>query len=99
MREFILLDLRTQMPYLPVEMREWPHERVLDWMLQYGEVRELETWRMPGQHGFVFRSWLGLSTPFVLTDDGDMFIPGARIHAWRRGSTSDDVSVGREGEA
>jgi hypothetical protein len=38
MTEFILVDLRTQMPYLPCEMRAWGRERILRWLRVYGEV-------------------------------------------------------------
>lgn len=40
MRRFILIDLYSQMPYLPLEMRSWPRERVLMWMRQFGEVQQ-----------------------------------------------------------
>ena len=82
MRTFILVDLRTQMPYLPQEMRDWPRERVLAWLRQYGEVRELETWTWPQGKAYVFCSWVGLYTSFVLTETGQMFVPGMRIAAW-----------------
>jgi hypothetical protein len=41
MRHFVLIDLYSQMPYLPQEMRFWPRERVLLWMRQYGEVGQI----------------------------------------------------------
>jgi hypothetical protein len=41
MREFILIDLQTQMPYLPQAMRDWPRERILAWLRVWGEVRRL----------------------------------------------------------
>jgi hypothetical protein len=30
--EFILIDLQTQMPYLPAYMRTWSRNRLLDWL-------------------------------------------------------------------
>jgi hypothetical protein len=84
MREFVLVDLQTQMPFLPREMREWPRERLLGWLRFYGEVREVkQPWGYDEQQTYVFQSWVGLHTAFVLTNSGEMFIPGTRIEAWR----------------
>jgi len=38
MAEFILVDLRSQMPYLPRIMRTWERERILRWLRVHGEV-------------------------------------------------------------
>jgi len=40
MRPFILLDLYSQADHIPPEVRTWSRQRVLDWMRQFGEVRE-----------------------------------------------------------
>lgn len=42
MRPFVLVDLYSQMPYLPREMRSWPRERVLMWMRLFGEVWQIQ---------------------------------------------------------
>ena len=84
MREFALIDLVAQMPYLPTFMRSWSHERLLSWLHLYGEVRTLDGEHLSGlgYNTYVFTSWTGLWTGFVLTDDGDMFVPGTSVAAW-----------------
>lgn len=86
MREFVLIDLGRQMPYLPRAMQAWPGDRLLAWLSVWGQVHEaheLERWSTPDRRLYVFRSWVGLWTGFVLTGDGRMFIPGTGIAAWR----------------
>lgn len=76
LREFVLIDLTTQMPYLPAFTREWPRERLLAWLRVWGEVYKIETpYSTPDDGWFAFRSWIGLMTPFVLSSDGHMYIP------------------------
>lgn len=86
MQEFILVDLATQMPYLPDTARTWPRERLLAWLRVWGEVLKLEWPQSPPDGGdsssYMFRSWSGPSTPFALTQDGHMFIRGTWIRAW-----------------
>src|SRR5215469_13620625 len=71
MRPFILLDLYSQAKFIPQEVRAWPRQRVLAWLRQYGDVRE---W--PVHAGDVvllaseFRAPTGLTTTFMLADDG-----------------------------
>jgi hypothetical protein len=88
MREFILIDLQTQMPYLPQTMRDWQRKRILAWMRVWGEVRwygELP-WHGPLTDSkrdlYGFYSWCGLTTGFILTEDRRMFIPGTGIKEW-----------------
>ena len=72
MRPFILLDLYSQADFIPQEVRTWPRQRVLAWLRQYGEVRE---WPMPvGDVASEFRAPSGLTTTFILTDDGKLSI-------------------------
>jgi hypothetical protein len=84
MGEFILIDLRTQMPYLPAYMRMWSRERFLDWLRMYGEIRWLGD--RPGWwiDSYVFRSWVGLYATFVLHNAGELslYVPGTYICAW-----------------
>ncbi len=98
MREFHLINLATQMPYLPRFLQAWAPERIIAWLKVYGEVRNLAEWyreltdlhpenrfyRDPGQFNttYNFRSWWGQDTTFVL-EDGRMYIPGRRIEAWQ----------------
>lgn len=82
-REFILVDLRTQMPYIPREARDWPHERLLSWLRVWGEIESVTLrFPQPGEDVYRFHSWAGCVTPFTLTDDGRMFIPMTTIEAW-----------------
>jgi len=72
MRPFILLDLSSQAAHIPSEVRTWSRQRVLDWMRQYGEVRE---WPLHvGGMASEFRAPTGLATTFVLTEDGTLSI-------------------------
>ena len=72
MRPFVLLDLYSQADFIPQEVRTWPRQRVLGWLRQYGEVRE---WPMPfGDVASEFRAPSGLTTTFILTDDGKLSI-------------------------
>jgi hypothetical protein len=84
-REFVLVDLYTQMPYLPRVARTWSYDRFLAWLRVWGEIREIEyppELFAVGRRTFAFRSWVGLYANFVLTDDGQMFVPGSRLRAW-----------------
>jgi hypothetical protein len=42
MREFHLIDLSTQLTYLPHFMREWNMDEILSWLKIYGEVIDLQ---------------------------------------------------------
>jgi hypothetical protein len=81
-REFVLIDLQSQLPYLPPRMRTWPRERLLRWLAVWGEVRKIEQLSYPDADTYSFGSWIGLRTGFILTHDGRMFIPGTTIEAW-----------------
>jgi hypothetical protein len=78
MAEFILIDLQTQMPYLPAYMRTWPRERFLDWLRLYGEVYHPEHMK----DRYTFRSWSGRWTYFDYLESGELFIPDTRVGAW-----------------
>ncbi len=82
MHEFILVDLATQMPYIPDIARTWPRERILAWLRVWGEVHKVEWPQVSSDDDYTFCSWVGCSTPFVLTQDGRMFIRGTLIRAW-----------------
>ena len=100
--QFILVDLRSQMPYLPRYMKAWSRPRLLAWMRTYGTVDALEApddeytqrlMKWDREHGrpgvprpnrYFFRSWSGLSTVFVLTEDLELYIPDSLIRAWDR---------------
>jgi hypothetical protein len=100
MREFILIDLRTQMPYLPASMQTWSRKRFLDWLHLYGDVsryRDLSGyWTEVHDYWndwYSFTSWIGLWTPFTLheTDSGDLslHVSGTGIRAWNVASTEE----------
>jgi hypothetical protein len=72
MRPFILLDLNSQADFIPREVRVWPRQRVVAWLRQFGDVRE---WSTPfGETAAVFRTPTGLTTTFMLTDEGRLKI-------------------------
>jgi len=72
MRPFILLDLYSQAAFIPPDVRTWPRQRVRGWLRQYGEVQE---WPLPfGDMASEFRAPSGLTTTFILTDDGKLSI-------------------------
>lgn len=76
MREFILVDLESQIAFLPSEIRRQPREHFLYWMRQYGEVWEIERNRRPDVRAYSFRSWVGLRAGFALMDDGRLRLRG-----------------------
>jgi hypothetical protein len=84
MRPFILLDLYSQAAFIPPEVRRWPRLRLLGWLRQYGEVQE---WPLPfGDMASEFRAPSGLTTTFILTDDGKLSIYLGEHHmvtVWR----------------
>lgn len=83
LREFVLIDLTSQMPYIPREARDWPRERLLSWLRVWGDVVMLD---IPparlGEDMYWFRSWSGCSTTFALSTEGHLFIPGTAGWAW-----------------
>ena len=93
MREFVLLDLNTQMPYLPRFMKEWPREEILRWLRLYGEVKESNRAHTPSYPGmlmdvYYFRSRHGPQCGFILQERGAMFIPGTRTCAWEASTSA-----------
>ncbi|HEX8731884.1 MAG TPA: hypothetical protein VF725_07455 [Ktedonobacterales bacterium] len=87
MREFVLIDLYTQMPGLPRFMREWSRDDMLNWLRLYGEVTESNRNHLlspPDMFADTYhcRSWCGTQCGFVLREHGEMFVPGTRIRAW-----------------
>jgi|GEM_PF-6856307 len=45
MREFVLIDLRSQMPFLPLFMKKWRRNKLLAWLKIYGELRVFGEWQ------------------------------------------------------
>jgi hypothetical protein len=94
MSEFVLIDLRSQITFLPRQMRTWPREHILGWLRIYGEVHPLGdpskalNERLSPEHmrlfqdTYIFRSWVGLQTGVVIRGPGDLFIPGTPLRAW-----------------
>jgi hypothetical protein len=83
LQEFTLIDLSTQMRFLPQIVRTWPRERLLAWLREWGEVREVT-----GAGGrqlkdtYMFRSWVGQGTVFKVTDDGRLYLAVTSGWAW-----------------
>ncbi len=95
MRLFHLVDLYSQMPYLPVQMRDWPREHVLAWMGLWGEVWQLgltgtpDYKRLAAGDGiseqsdtFAFRSWIGCDLVFRYPAPGDLYKSGDLRRGW-----------------
>lgn len=113
MREFRLINLASQMPYLPYFMQTWSSDHLIAWLKVYGEVRNLADWyheqarihpehwfyRDPSQfdHTYHFQSWWGLDTVFIL-ENGRMYIPGRGIEAWRGANISYRTTTETGGE-
>lgn len=82
-REFILIDLTTQMRFLPQVVRTWPRERLLAWLRVWGEVDEVTRMgRRQVKDTYAFCSWVGRRTTFTLTDDGRLYLLGISGWAW-----------------
>ncbi len=72
MRSFMLLDLYSQADFVPMEVRTWPRQQILEWLRQFGEVQE---WPLTfGGTATLFRAPTGLTTTFILTDEGQLSI-------------------------
>lgn len=90
MREFVLVDLRSQLPYLPRFMQLWTRGQVLEWLRLYGQVYipdSEHTLSDPDllRDVYYFRSWCGLESPFVLAESLELYIPSSAIRAWNDG--------------
>ena len=83
MRPFILLDLTSQAEFIPHEVRTWPRQRVLAWLRQYGEVQD--GWPRYGGDEMIteFRAASGLTTDFILSDEGKFSIYMGEHYWWR----------------
>jgi hypothetical protein len=95
MRRFHLVDLYSQMPYLPAEMRDWPREHVLAWMGLWGDVWQLGLNGTPNYQRlaagdvvsaqsdtFFFRSWIGCDLVFTYPGPGILYKPGYLPQGW-----------------
>lgn len=82
-REFMLLDLATQMRFLPQFVRTWSQEQLFAWLRVWGEVEQLTGMAgRPLKDTYSFRSWAGPQTTFVLKDYGGLFIPVTSGWTW-----------------
>ena len=70
MRSFMLLDLHSQANFIPMEVRTWPRQQILEWLRHYGAVQE---WPITfAGTAMLFRAPTGLTTTFILTDEGQL---------------------------
>jgi hypothetical protein len=71
-KEFYLIDLIDQAPYLPQRVRSWSFEQLLSWLRVYGEV----TIDPQRPRHFRFREWWALTGKyydlFSYTEDGTL---------------------------
>lgn len=86
---FVLIDLNTQLAFLPCYMKFWTEEQFLAWLEIFGEVSRLsETIKasfLPLEnytHTYEFCSWCGIQTRFFYKQ-GALFIPGTSSRAWQ----------------
>lgn len=85
MHGFILVDLRSQIEFLPQQVRNGSQETFLRWLSQHGEVRE---WTRRGEWAwdrryytfYSFRSWWGIEHTFTFPTEGDISIQGKYFH-------------------
>ncbi len=95
MDSFHMVDLYSQMPYLPQRMRGWPQERVLAWMRLFGEVWQMDRSKAPSfrrmtdsgalsnqSHTYYFRSWIGCELIFEYPAPGEMYKVGDLRRGW-----------------
>ena len=96
MAEFTLIDLRSQMPYLPSYMRFWSRERFLNWLRIYGQVQWFRNRMEFGDtiytfdDEYFFRSWVERETIFSIHESSgelSLHIPGTNIQAWEHPSS------------
>jgi hypothetical protein len=105
MHSFLLVDLYSQMPYLPEEMRSWQRERALAWMCIFGEVWEVDHSRTPSfrrigdgdiilgeSHTIFFRSWIGCELIFEYPAPGEMYKVADLRRGWSSYEPTEDES-------
>ncbi len=77
MHDFVLVDLRSQIEFLPQQVRNGSQEAFLRWLGQHGEVSE---WSHQDSTFYSFRSWWGIETNFIFPRDGDIYVQGKYVH-------------------
>lgn len=69
---FIVLDLGSQANAVARYIQGWEKERILAWLSQQGEVRQISHPQDRNLYGF--RSHVGITTGFRLLEDGQIII-------------------------
>jgi hypothetical protein len=86
MRRFVLIDLWSQIEYIPIAVRRFTSAQFVDWLRQYGEVRAVTVPLPNGQsrHGY-FTSPYGPQATFVYDEPGSLFLVGDHwfYEAWK----------------
>lgn len=77
MHDFILVDLRSQIEFLPQQVRNGSQEAFLRWLGQHGEVSK---WRSQDDTFYRFRSRWGIEHTFTFPTDGDISVQGKYFH-------------------
>lgn len=85
MHVFILIDLRSQIEFIPQNIRNGSQEAFLIWLSQHGEVREWIgrgewEWDRRNYTFYSFRSWWGIEHTFTFPADGDIYVQGKYVH-------------------
>lgn len=87
MSPFVLVDLTSQVEFVPFEVRR-PPESFLAWLKFYGQLEPLEIRHVFGgepEQWYRFSSWWGPQTMFRLTPEGRLVIflgDHALVSAW-----------------
>lgn len=77
MHDFVLVDLYSQIEFLPHQVRNGSQKAFLRWLSERGEVRE---WRNQGHTVYIFRSRWGIEHAFTFPQDGDIYVQGKYVH-------------------
>ena len=71
-RDFVLIDLFSQGRAVQRYVRAWSKVEVLVWLQHWGR---LDRWQHPGfPETYVFHSWCGQVTAFILEDETFTFL-------------------------
>lgn len=72
MADLTLIDLYSQRDAIATYVKDWPIEKVLEWMKQYGTVTKIDM--EEDDRAYSFRSKSGETSPFRFADDGTLVI-------------------------
>lgn len=74
-----MVDLHAQAMVVACHVQWWPRQRVLTWLALHGKLRRQY---LDDPDTYLFFAPSGLSTGFVLREDGEFFIVSTRNVYW-----------------